>query len=142
MRFPITSCVLKDDPSSDYSSAESINHLLRLVEECDRTHHCVEINSTPRLPKRVIDIGTEDDEILKLHCPEIEERARYVALSHCWGASSIFCTDTSSYKERREGFKFEDLPQTFRDAVSIARKLKVRYLWIDSVCIIQQDRYA
>ena len=36
------------------------------------------------------------------------------------------------------GHEFEDLPQLFQDAFIIVEKLDVRYLWIDSICIIQQ----
>ena len=31
------------------------------------------------------------------------------------------------------------LPKTFRDAVSVTRALDVRYIWIDSLCIVQDD---
>jgi hypothetical protein len=32
-----------------------------------------------------------------------------------------------------------ELPQSFKDAVRVARRLGVRYLWIDSLCIIQDS---
>ncbi len=38
-----------------------------------------------------------------------------------------------------EGIDIDDLPPTFRDAVTVVRKLGLRYLWIDSLCIIQKD---
>ncbi|RSL51534.1 hypothetical protein CEP54_011397 [Fusarium duplospermum] len=37
------------------------------------------------------------------------------------------------------GIELKDLPKTFRDAVEITRELKVRYLWIDALCIIQKE---
>lgn len=32
------------------------------------------------------------------------------------------------------------LPQTFKDAIEITRKLSVEYIWIDSLCIIQGEK--
>jgi Heterokaryon incompatibility protein (HET) len=37
------------------------------------------------------------------------------------------------------GFSIEDMPLTFQNAVVIARKLSVDYIWIDSLCIRQDD---
>ena len=34
---------------------------------------------------------------------------------------------------------FNELPKTFQDAVTINRKLGIRHIWIDSLCIIQDD---
>jgi hypothetical protein len=34
---------------------------------------------------------------------------------------------------------FESLPQTFQDAVTTCRRLQIEYIWIDSLCIIQDD---
>lgn len=40
---------------------------------------------------------------------------------------------------RRSGIALREIPRTFRDAVMIARRLGLRYLWIDSLCICQDD---
>lgn len=42
-------------------------------------------------------------------------------------------------EERSKGIEFHDLPKTFQDAVSVTRSLGIRYLWIDSLCILQGD---
>ena len=66
---------------------------------------------------------------------------QYVTLSHCWGKQRI----TRLLKENKDDFEKEipisTLPQTFRDAIEFARRLdrKVRYLWIDSLCIVQDN---
>jgi hypothetical protein len=38
------------------------------------------------------------------------------------------------------GIRFADLPKTFQDAIMVARYLGVRYLWIDALCIVQDDK--
>ena len=65
--------------------------------------------------------------------------APYIALSHCWGKNPIVRTTTSTLAQRKQGIEISLLPPTFRDAIIIARRLDVRYLWIDSLCIIQDD---
>lgn len=40
----------------------------------------------------------------------------------------------------KDGFLLHDLPQTFRDAVRITRALGIPYLWIDTLCIMQDSQ--
>lgn len=60
-----------------------------------------------------------------------------MALSHPWGNAPHFCTYRSNLTKHETGIHLDDLPPTFRDAVLTTRALKVPYLWIDSVCIVQ-----
>ncbi|MCJ1444599.1 MAG: hypothetical protein MMC23_005101 [Stictis urceolatum] len=95
--------------------------------------------NTP-LPTRVLDIGdgVQSDEIRLL---ETSRRSgTYAALSHCWGRSKHVITTQATLAEWRKVIIFEQLPKTFQDAVVITRRLGLRYLWIDSLCIIQDDR--
>ena len=65
--------------------------------------------------------------------------APYIALSHCWGKAPIVRTTKDTLSRRRQGIDTSLLPPAFQDAILIARRLEVRYLWIDSLCIIQDD---
>jgi hypothetical protein len=69
------------------------------------------------------------------------QTAPYVCLSHCWGKKG---PETLTTKETLAAFKkfidFNSLSRNFRDAISIARKLKIQFIWIDSLCIIQKDK--
>jgi hypothetical protein len=68
-------------------------------------------------------------------------KGQYIALSHCWGAKEGIITATkATIKDRMEAILCSCVPKTFRDAVSITRTLKIEYLWIDSLCIIQDDK--
>jgi hypothetical protein len=66
-------------------------------------------------------------------------KGEYVTLSHCWGDRHIVTTTKESLPRRKDGIEVSLLPKTFVDAIMITRKLKFRYLWIDSLCIIQDD---
>jgi len=66
---------------------------------------------------------------------------KYIALSHRWGdkpAKGHFTTTSENVGNRLEGIPLSTLPKMFRDAIKVTRKLGVRYLWIDSMCIIQE----
>ncbi|WAO94579.1 HET domain-containing protein [Fusarium falciforme] len=67
-------------------------------------------------------------------------RGRYACLSYCWGKSEFTVTTRGNLKGHLElGIELKGLPQTFQDAVEVARELKLRYLWIDALCIIQDE---
>lgn len=64
---------------------------------------------------------------------------QYAALSHCWGTQINFTTTINTLRERKEGIIIDEMPQTFRDAIKVCQKLGLSYLWIDSLCIIQDS---
>jgi serine/threonine protein kinase len=130
------------------------------LEDCDTTHkdpknqdrNCAGIPKQ-RLPTRLIDVGNLERPVLRLVETQVENlklEEEYIALSHPWGDTSKYSSFSTLRKDSGEGarheidtFKkaipYERLPATFRDAVICTRRLKIRYLWIDSICIIQGD---
>ncbi|KAF4778916.1 tol-like protein [Colletotrichum scovillei] len=67
---------------------------------------------------------------------------KYLALSHRWGSPNQhrkFCTLKENLESFKEEIKLTELPQTFQDAINITRNLGIGYLWIDSLCIVQDD---
>ncbi|KAH7007378.1 heterokaryon incompatibility protein-domain-containing protein [Ilyonectria destructans] len=130
------------DPLSQ-RSLKIANHWL---DTCVKTHgeSCGNMPGES-MPTRVLDIapdGAPDGEkiYLRVSRDTKPEDGRYVALSHCWGKSDTpFTTTMSNLQHRLDGIDIEEMPQTFRDAVKVVRSLGLRYLWIDSLCIIQQD---
>lgn len=68
---------------------------------------------------------------------EVKDQAAYITLSHCWGTSQPVRLLNSSYDELRTRIRYDILPKTFQDTVTTTRALGIQYLWIDSLCIIQ-----
>lgn len=107
-------------------------------------HNCVEkheycIASTVQLPSRLLDLDcSSGTDVIRLWETE-GARGHYATLSHCWGDTGHFTTSRASIAARRQGINIEELPKTFQDAVAIARRVGMRYLWIDSLCICQDD---
>jgi hypothetical protein len=60
-------------------------------------------------------------------------------LSHCWGSSQPLKLTLSTIEQFQKHISLSTLPETFKDAVSVTRSLGLRYLWIDSLCIIQDS---
>ncbi|KAM0599306.1 hypothetical protein ACHAP1_002947 [Verticillium nonalfalfae] len=94
---------------------------------------CLASETSP-LPKRVIDVENN-----KLYLPLPNEKDRYVALSHCWGGSTPVRTTRGTLAAHLKTLP-SLLPATFRDAIAVTKMLGVRFLWIDSLCIIQDDK--
>ncbi|KAK9414556.1 putative Protein kinase domain-containing protein [Seiridium unicorne] len=124
---------------------ELINEWIRI---CDEDHPCHRSQGlpmpTPRMPTRVLDVGvtTEYEVRLRLVEPHEKTNQRYVALSHRWGEVGeelVQSTTTNTIGKFKERINFKQLPKTYQDAVIITRSLHIRYLWIDSLCIIQDD---
>lgn len=106
--------------------------------------HCISTHSTrcpatlQRLPKRIIAVGdTSDDPCIYEADPD--ETGVYACLSYCWGKTRTFTTTLATLEDRKKGFSIEELPSTIRDAVLIARGMGLRFLWVDSLCIIQDS---
>ena len=92
--------------------------------------------ATSRLPTRVIDVTHDNPRLVE---PQ-GESSQYVALSHCWGKSKTVVTDTCTLSSRKKGIEFCSLPKTFQDAIIVTRRLGYRYIWIDSLCIVQDSQ--
>jgi hypothetical protein len=64
----------------------------------------------------------------------------YTALSYCWGNVQIPVTNRANLSDRECRLLWTSLPNVFRDAIILTRALGVKYIWIDAICIIQDDR--
>jgi len=87
-----------------------------------------------------MDIGIMGDE-WKL-CFSSEGRLvspNYITLSYRWGSKPYLKLSRSNAHQLRHNQPISQLPQTFKDAVLVARHFSIRYLWIDSICIIQDS---
>jgi hypothetical protein len=88
----------------------------------------------------VVDVGmnleeTDDVRLVRTH----GMKATYTTLSYCWGGVDFIRT-TTNLERHFYGIKFNALPQTFQEAVVICRRLDVQFLWIDALCIVQDDK--
>jgi hypothetical protein len=121
--------------------------LKRWIERCDINHNCKPENVS--LPLRLVDVeiqkdrhGCNDPNTLRLDCTLTRKDERYAALTHRWGEPDLherFCLSHENLERWKDHLDLRMLPRTLQDAVKVARGLGIRYLWIDTLCIIQDD---
>src|SRR5271156_6077278 len=111
-----------------------LNRCLTEHEKCTNP-----AQASPALPTRVVDVNAgEEGSIIRL-VSSAGRHGPYITLSHVWGRSQILTTTVATFQERSNDIDKESLPKTFQNLVSIARQLSIRYVWIDSLCIIQDS---
>jgi hypothetical protein len=110
-----------------------------ISESCDSHPQCNQLISRDFMPIRLIDLKpTSGNQNPCLVTPI--KKDQYVALSYCWGGKNSLILTDSSFKQLQQGLPLSELPRTIRDAMKIAQDLGFRYLWVDSLCIIQDQQ--
>ncbi|TVY84493.1 hypothetical protein LSUE1_G002447 [Lachnellula suecica] len=124
-------------PTLEYSTS----FIQKQLSSC-RAHDSCTTTLTKFLPKRVLDLGTESFfRTIKLVETSGQTGAEYVTLSHCWGPpDTVPKTTKATFASHAKGIALQDLPPTFQQSALVTRQLGFRYLWIDSLCIIQGDK--
>ncbi len=91
------------------------------------------------LPTRVIDVGLGDGSQEPLLLETKGLNGLYFTLSHCWGTGRVTRTTMATLEAHKRAIPMAGLSPNFRDAILVTRRLGARYLWIDSLCIIQDS---
>jgi hypothetical protein len=109
----------------------STNH-----EVCNSNHNLA--YSAVR-PARVLDASTTTVRLVSKVSWTTEGNPAYMTVSHKWKSRGMPKLLKCNIGEMHQALKLQTLPATFRDAVALARALKIRYVWIDALCIVQDD---
>ncbi|KAK6953153.1 hypothetical protein Daesc_005453 [Daldinia eschscholtzii] len=116
----------------------AFGRLQKWLKDCELNHpFCGRPQLDPLLPTRVIDVFASERGVSVVETGG--QKGRYVTLSHCWGTSSRLMATKQSIQDLKQGIAVTFLPKTFQDAIKITRRLSIKYLWIDCLCIIQDD---
>lgn len=113
----------------------------RWINSCAEWHGGECLDTTPW---QTLDLGVSfirmvsltDCKLIETSCPP-----PYVALSYVWGSAPVFKTTLSNISDlmQQQGLPVSSLPRSIRDAMSLAQELGFEYIWIDSICIIQDS---
>jgi hypothetical protein len=127
----------------DITSIEVVELARNWIAECKDSHPACQQDPNTCLPSRVLDVGVSTDTDLSKQVVSIfasdGKCEQWVALSHCWGGLPTLKTTTDNLTSLQKGVPLHSLPRLYQDAVMITRSLGYRYLWIDSLCIIQDS---
>ncbi|RFN54374.1 het domain-containing protein [Fusarium flagelliforme] len=148
--YTLEGTVLKEDeydpdithrPSRELLSEPHLNLIRGWKKECLANHEaCARNRTKARLPSRVIEIEPTCKEITEVSVIEtihLEDKHEYVCLSYCWGVAKQKSMTTTAVFPRQ--LTLTELPATIADAIRLCHALGYRYLWVDSLCIIQGD---
>jgi hypothetical protein len=93
-------------------------------------------------PTRLLDLGEPGicaEHVRLIITQDDAPVSPYATLSHCWGQADLLKLTKSTMDEFCEGIRIKNMPKTFQETVMVCRELQIRYLWIDSLCIMQDE---
>src|SRR2546423_7979651 len=138
---------IEQSPQKDISLPRNLRPdldlAMRWMKDCINHHPECRSNRSHVPPTRILEIipskDTQGYDLKLLEKPYPEKP--YIALSHCWGKpdKQPLQTTTKNFASYLERISFADLPKSFQDATIAAASLGIVRLWIDSLCIIQDD---
>ncbi|KAK2761233.1 hypothetical protein FQN54_001755 [Arachnomyces sp. PD_36] len=134
---PAAGIISSRPPNPSPASDQAFELINKWVSDCESSHGRDCGSRASYLPTRLVEICT--GESLRLYEPVPNEQGRYVALSYCWGGPQKFQTLKSTVADRLHGFSVSVLPKTLQDALRVTQRLGIRFLWVDALCIIQDD---
>jgi hypothetical protein len=121
--------------------AASLDQAARWLAECRNNHGQCGAKEASFQPTRLLFLGDEVQNTIRL----VENEAScpiYAALSHRWSEETqqVRLEHHNIAQRRQDGISLRELPPMMQDAISVLRQLGVLYVWIDCMCIIQDDK--
>jgi len=137
------------ESSSSTRSLETFSLAQKWIADCITNHTNCGVKNTaePWYPSRLLDCGPSGDlhqapGYRLIETTVTAPQGPYMTLSHCWGGVDCLKLTTTNYSNMLEMIPHSSLPRLYQDAVDVVRRLGVRFLWIDSICIIQEGDFS
>jgi hypothetical protein len=123
------------------NAARDVTQASEWLSDCEENHiDCNEgretLDITSAAPTRLLDVGNPNVVRLSLTGGRAVD---YLALTYRWPSRTTVTTTRGNLAQHVRGINLSSLNNTIRDAIYIARQLGFQYIWIDSLCIIQDD---
>lgn len=125
--------------SLDRASPECVLVMKLWLSTCLESHPQCRVTSSTILPDRVLEISPSLDVQLVENFDQ-KIIGQYIALSHCWGGKVGMQLKSGNLEKFKQNILYLDLPKTFQHALRICKALDVHYIWIDSLCILQDSQ--
>jgi hypothetical protein len=135
------SCIEESHVARSTSSTSISSLALNWIQRCSAEHEgCRSLFGTDsrQLPTRLISVHPSKPVHL-YDTTLLSTDTKYVTLSHRWGRSLVFTLTSKNIETLRTEIQMTELSQTFQDAITFARSIGIDYIWIDSLCIIQDS---
>lgn len=115
---------------------ESLQKVTSWIDECDEGHSNCNFDMLP-MPTRVINVGLDGETPFLMDTEG--ETEWYATLSYCWGITPQVKTTKARLEQFKEALPMEELSLVAKDAIALCQGLSIPYLWIDALCIVQDD---
>jgi len=111
------------------------------LRQCQSHHKECHGDNSGIYPTRLLRLVSKETETKLVLVEPAHTLGPYITLSHCWGSKEQHPLKTTqeNYGRHINGINYSELPKSFQDAVLVTGSLGVEYLWIDSLCIIQDS---
>src|ERR1700712_828375 len=129
--------MMEENPGSDTALKISSSWLERCLKNHSSCNPPAELHKTP---KRLINVGSESRNPFLVESSPCSEQMIWVSLSYCWGQGpSMMMLSRDNLGAMKNGIPLNKLDPTIQDAILVTRALNISYIWIDALCIIQDD---
>ena len=127
--------------TGDEAHLRTIN---RWIQNCEETHSVCRLEKSQKagafIPTRLINVSAANLPYLTTGVRVSDQKdRRYITLSHRWQNKDMPKLLVSNLHEFLEAIQINTLPAVFVDAIDMCRRLGVPFLWIDALCLIQDD---
>jgi hypothetical protein len=131
-------------PSDSTLSIENLAMISKWISECKLHHPKCRYHVSNWVPSRLLEVVSSDkgEAVRLIETSSMNTQEPYTALSHVWGGATELPplkTLNSNYDSMLSGIEMLKLSNNFVDAIEVTRQLGLRFLWIDSLCIIQDN---
>ncbi|KAF1966850.1 HET-domain-containing protein, partial [Bimuria novae-zelandiae CBS 107.79] len=113
----------------------------RWTQECNENHpNCQERADKGFLPTRLLDVTRNEDRVYLVQSNTHDIRKPYATLSYSWGRVEFTRLQVDVLRSFvQEGIPVSDVPKSIQEAIAATRMIGLQYIWIDSLCIIQDS---
>lgn len=109
------------------------------VKQHDACESAQDRNWSPKRLLRLVQPERQECYLQLVDTSVHKPTSRYVTVSHCWGTKRPLCTTSENVDSHRQRIGIGELPKTFQQCVVVAKELDIHYIWIDSLCILQDE---
>ncbi|KAF4625143.1 hypothetical protein G7Y89_g13026 [Cudoniella acicularis] len=100
---------------------------------------CMPTSNLERRSQALLFVGSKTKEIRLIESTPEQFDIKYAALSYCWGGVDFLKTTMSTFASRKQHISWEQLSVVVQDAITFSYRLDIQYIWVDSLCIIQDN---
>ena len=142
----VNPAIVARDVAEHANSEQCFRLIAGWIKDCEQLHVLCSAPDPRVYPTRLVQISDSEHTPTRLVATKDSVEAptaayRYATLTHCWGRPEqrISMLLRANYLKFCESINETELSQNFQDAITIARRLKIPYLWVDALCIIQDS---